>query len=75
MLNDAESKQSAYNSGSILRKKMREKAKSSASSSQKSVLIASENMNSLKAFHEEEKTAVLKHAEEAENQLKPSPRS
>jgi hypothetical protein len=46
-------------------------AESSVAALQESVSTAAENLKSVKTSHEEEKTALLKRAEEAENRLKP----
>jgi hypothetical protein len=51
--------------------KLRKRAESSSSYLQESVTLAKENLQILKAAHEEEKIVLLKHAEEAEGKLEP----
>lgn len=65
-MNLAESKATGFQEQLKTEKRLREKAESSASSLQKVVLVASENLSSLKTSHEEEKAALLKHVEEVE---------
>jgi chromosome segregation ATPase len=71
MLNDTESKVAGLQEHLKTEKKLHVDAESSVSALQESVSTAAENLKSVKTSDEEEKTALLKHAEEAENRLKP----
>jgi hypothetical protein len=51
--------------------RLRDKAESSSSYLQESIAIAKDNLQSMKTAYEEEKTILLKHAEEAEGKLEP----
>ena len=71
MLNDAESKVASLQEQLKTEKQLQTDAESAAASLEESASTTAEKLRALTASHEEEKTLLLKHAEEVENKLKP----